>query len=183
MASMTKRAPDTVILDALWAWCGRPEPAARSVGMARSSYYERLDTMGITVEARRTLRETGQLNLSGPSGPVVYVPTAGTVRYVQPNKSVRMQSEDLNPNLGGKVSTTTQGAEIPTVERRAWLPKPTRGATNLFDRAILELSEVGKDTTRDALLEALVHSKYFRAFVDDAVGLYRQKAQAEEDGK
>ena len=176
---MGKHYSDTAILDALWSWSGRVAEAAASIGMNRGTYYERLDALAIKGDRLAALRETGQLRLSDGSD---YVPSAGVVRYVQPKESVPVISDPPLHNFQGTVEHATTGRSVPVTQpKRSWLPKPTRSATLIFDRAILELAEVGKDTTRDGLLEALAHSEHFLAFVRDTVALYVAKARRDEE--
>lgn len=175
---MTKRFTDRAVLDALWAWSGDVTGAASSIQMNRGQFYDRLDRLGIKRDRLDALRNSGILKLSDES---VYLPSPGVVRYVQPKEVVLMKSGGATPNLLGSVSTVTQRAPAPvTVQKRAWVPKPSRGTQLVFERAVLELSEVGKDTNPDQLLEALAHSEHFQDFVSAVVRLYKAKADVEE---
>jgi hypothetical protein len=110
-----------------------------------------------------------------------------SVRSVQEKEVVRVISGSALPTfdpIEDHVVSTADAAPI-TVQKRAWIAKPSRSATLRMDRALLELAEVGKDTDRDALLEAFILSDHFPAFVADIVGLYRRRVlgRDEEEGE
>jgi hypothetical protein len=176
---MRIRHTDASILDALWSWCGHVTEAAAAIGMVRSAYYERLPGLGVGAEQLRLLRETGRLELSGPSGTTEYVPSPGTVRYIQPLQDsllVRMQSGDPPHTFGANVSASNQA--VSTGGRRLnWRPAPSRATTIAFEQAVIDLARVGKDVTKDSLLDAIASSSHFQTFMAELVALYRTKEE------
>lgn len=212
------------ILNAVWAWGGRVDPAVKSLHMNRGQCYERLKALGVGPEQRRELAETGRVALgdgtiyevppdtgrcvlpdvSGASGRVEAVwsvrsvdgrpvcPVGGEasgvsglsggvsgVRSVQQKEVVRVISGGAVPTFGSQEEQVSAVHDAPvTVLKKAWIAKPGREATLRFEKAVLDLAEEGKDTSRDALLETFILSDHFTAFVAELKAAYRRLRQA-----
>jgi hypothetical protein len=113
-------------------------------------------------------------------GSVGRVGSVGSVGSVQEKDFVGLISADTVPSFDindsdeSRLGMVVDAAPV-TILKRAWVAKPSRSATLRVDRALLELAEVGKDTDRDAFLEAFLQSDHFEAFKAEIVALYRHK--------